>query len=637
METTLPTDALIYDIETATFGASFQELEKHKLRFFGAYSYADKKYYLYTHKEKDKIRQLIAKHKFLIGFNNKKYDDIILAQEGINLHYKTIIDLKKIIEERQSSIKWKNSILTYHLNALSLDNITKTLNLVNAESGKGDLDYKVLYKEEFTKEEMNDITKYTLRDIEVTKKLWEWTFNWFDSWGHLLTQKDRNNLVHISCSPSVYSYKVICKKAGLKETYSNIKMSNQHTVGGYVAYPAIKELEGNIFCMDFASLYPHITIQCNIFGRLKNNENKIEQGWKGFGCKGLYDSSNQHKISKAIQEMYIERRELKKAGDPREYGLKIAMNTIYGLLRSSLFKSVYDDVAGNDVCIIGQNWIKLARQKFKDAGYFVFYTDTDSVYLEDKSNNKEKLLEVTKSIIDEIKKDVPFPSKTFDMDIDFEINYISFFKGGKKNIEDEKELDEEDKKNKSLQLLKKNYLFSYKKGDNYNIYLKNLGITKRSNTPLSKKIFWEKIVPFILETHSTKISNNQIQEWVKEYLENDISLFTRRFVIKNRNSYKVEGCLQVQIYDYVPKEKEHNLGIGTYFLVPNKKFGVGKGFKKYCLLEEYQKYLNYDDLYLDVVMKELSYFNENYIPMKTSNRKEKVLKMEEKYQQKELW
>jgi len=631
----IPKNCLIYDIETATHGASFQELGKHKLRFFGAYSYLDNKYYLLNHNQKDEIKELIARHKFFIGYNNKHYDNVILENEGIRFNYKVIIDLLKIIGDKQGFIKWKDSILAYHLRDLSLNTVTKTLGLVDEESGKGDLDYTILNKTEFTIEEFEDIKKYTIRDIEITKKLWEWIFNQFDSWGHLLSEKDRNNLVHIHSSTSVFSYKVICKKAGLKELYSPSKESNEHTEGGYVAYPAIEKLEGHIFCMDFASLYPHIMIECNMFGRIMEEE----EGWNGydgFETMGKYNNKEMHIISQTLHEMYLERKELKKNKDPKEAGLKRALNTIYGLLRSSLFKSVYDEIAGNDVCLIGQNWIKLARQKFKDAGYFVFYTDTDSVYLEDKENNKEKVLAVTKEIIDEIKSKIPFPVDTFDMDVDYEIDFIHFFKGAKK---DENEiLDEEDQKNKDeLGLLKKNYIFVYKNGDKKDLMIKNLGLVKRSNTPLSKRIFWEKMKPLIIENHNAVFENKQIEEWVKEFLEKDISLLTKRYTVKKKSYYKVPGCLQVQIHDYIPEGKERPLGPGTYFLVPNKSKGVGKSFKRYCTIEEYNKNLCYDDLYLDVVMKELSYFNENYVPFKNSKKREKVLKYEEKFTQRELW
>ncbi len=167
----IPQQTLIYDIETATNGASFQELEKHKLRFFGAYSYQDKQFYLYSHKEKDKIQALIKRHKFLVGFNNKYYDNIILETEGYDLKYKIIIDLLKIIKQREMLIKWKNSVLGYHIKDFSLKTITKTLELVDDDTGKGELDYTILDKKQYTPQDLLKISEYISRDIVITKKL----------------------------------------------------------------------------------------------------------------------------------------------------------------------------------------------------------------------------------------------------------------------------------------------------------------------------------------------------------------------------------------------------------------------------------------------------------------------------------
>ena len=225
--------------------------------------------------------------------------------------------------------------------------------------------------------------------------------------------------------------------------------------------------------------------------------------------------------------------------------------------------------------------------------------------------------------------------RQFKFKIDDEITDVFFFKGKDKKLENEF-LDEDDKLmiEKKEFYIKKSYIYLTKKK---RLIIKNLGIIKRSNTPLSKKIFWEKMKPLILENHCCKFTNEQIEKWVKEYIDKDITCFTRRFTVKDRRAYKVEGCLQVQIYDYIPEGETNNLGHGTYFLVPNKKMGVGKSFKKYCTLEEYKNNLTYDDLYLDVVFRELSYFNKNYIPPIFSNKKVKVIPFENKFKQLELW
>ena len=91
----------------------------------------------------------------------------------------------------------------------------------------------------------------------------------------------------------------------------------------------------------------------------------------------------------------------------------------------------------------------------------MIYTDTDSVYIVDPFKDREKMLKVKDKIIQDIKKDLPFPQDTFDMGIDDEIKYMFFFKG--KQIEDKAsdvEMDEDDVKNKPLGLMKKNSLAS---------------------------------------------------------------------------------------------------------------------------------------------------------------------------------
>lgn len=621
---------LIYDIETDTKNKSMKTPEEHKLKFFGAYSFINNKYYFYSEKEKNKIQSLITKHKFLVGYNNIKYDNVVLESEKIYLNFKQIIDLYKVIKNRQGVIKFKKGILSYYLKNLKLDTVTKVLNLVSEETGKKDLDYKMLSRDDFNENELKMIKEYTLRDVEITKKLWDWVKKEFEGWKHHLTLEDQKNYKHLSVSSSVYTYKVICNKAGIDEEYSNDKEYNKFTTGGYVSYPSCEKEEGNIYCLDFASLYPHIMIQCNLYGRNKFDN----RGWHEYGVKGYYNDMEESKISKALYEIYLERKELKRKNDPKQYGLKIVMNTIYGILRNSSFKNVYDDIAGNDVCIIGQKWIKLVRKKFREKGYPVIYTDTDSVYIKDIFDNEKALLKIKDDAISEIKKNVPFPKKTFDMDIDYKIDFIHFFKGGNKNNIDEN-LDDDDLENKKLGFMKKNYIFVSNENGKKELVIKNLGIVKRNNTEVSKKIFWEKISNQIILNHKVKFENEQIKEWIKEYLTKDVSLICKRFSIGNKENYKSKTCLPMQIYNYVPRDKNEPLEDGIYFLVPNKKIGAGKGFKKYCTLEEYAKYLNYDDLYIDVVLKELHYFNENYIPLK--NTKKKKIKFEDTLKQLGLW
>lgn len=598
-------NVLIYDIECATYGNSMQNIEKHKLKYFGCYSYRTKKYYFLS--DRKQIQEIINDHKILVGFNNKLYDNVILLQEKFNLQYKVFIDLYRVIKQRQDLIKFKGKILTHILNSMSLNNILKTLELVTDEESKLEIDYTLLDKINITVDELLKIEKYTTRDIELTKKLFEFINEKFDSWKHYLTDKDKYNFKHIGSAPSVYAYKVLANKVGFREEYTNVENKQYQGEGGYVSYPSAEKVVGNIYCLDFTSLYPHIMIQCNLFGRIENSK----KGWTGnnvFNTIGTYNNKKHHKISSVLMNIFNERKKLKDQNDLREHGLKIVLNICYGLLRNETFTKIYDNIAGKDCCLIGQQWIKLARKRFAEKGYNVIYTDTDSVYIQDLFQNKEKILEIKNNIINEIKNNIPFPVNTFDMDIDYEIDMIHFFKGGHEKRDDE--LDKEDIKNKKLGLMKKNYLFIYNDKGEKKVYIKNLGIVKRTNSPLSKKIFWEKIAPIIIKTNECKFTTKQIKKWIDNYLKEDITLITKRIVVKNKNEYKSQTCIQVQAYDYLSKKNISNTGI--YFFIPNNKIGIGKGNVKYCLMDEFNEKLNMNDLSLYGVMKELIYFNNDF-------------------------
>ncbi len=619
-------DILIYDIECATNGHSVSDINFHVLKYFGAYSYKNNEFYFL--KNKDDIQNIINSHKIMIGFNNKSYDNIILFKSGINLDYKIVIDLLHIIRTRAGLIQFKDTFLSYHLKNYSLDTITKTIGLVD-EGAKKEIDYKLFDIENPNREQYNEIKDYTIRDIEITKKLFDWINKIFDGWKHHLSKKDVRQLKHISTAPSVYTYKVLANKCGFKEEYIDIDERIYQGIGGYVAYPAAEKVEGDIYCLDFSSLYPHIMIQCNLYGR-----NKItNDGWNGnnkFKVKGYYNTKEMHIVSKVLMDIYNERKELKEKKDIREYGLKIVLNTCYGILRNPKFKNVYDNVAGEDCCLIGQQWIMLARKIFKDAGYFIIYTDTDSIYIQDVFKDKNKILETKNQVINEIKLNVPFPVDTFDMGIDYEIDMIHFFRGG--NTKDESSLNQDDIENQKLGLMKKNYLFIYKKDGQRKVFIKNLGIIKRTCSEISKIIFWQKLVPKILETNNCKFYNNELQDMINELLQTNINLITKRFTIQNKNSYTSKTCIQMQAYNYIPTGLNEPLGSGIHYLIPNKRFGFGKDNVKYCTVDEFTKYLTINDLYLHGIMRELKYFNVNYVDVSC---KEKTL--DEALKQLELW
>lgn len=1007
-------EVLCYDIETETAGAR-PNAYKDRLKIFGFYSYKIDKIGLIPFTDKKAIQKVIDNHKFIVGFNNENYDDPILKREGISLEYKRIIDLRKILKQRAGSMMTKKGMLGNVLMKYSLDYITRFLDLVDDDSAKGEMDYNILKKDTWTKQEIKEIKEYTERDIEITKKLYEWMEKYFEGFKDFLSKHDVEGKYYLTDTMAKFGYKAICHALGWAPVYDIEALRNQDNskkiaTGGFVGYPSGEKFEGNIYCLDFNclpkgelvytskgykkvedikvgdktisldgkentfvdkrkknakeliiielkdgtiikqtpehkiptnngvkqakninmndklianfntnlsngrrnellellgisicegslfrykrwlvdkqhptgrystasqthlciklheqdfkkhieylfkkyipyslnfkitkkyskkckcfaefyniydtrkevynwfdnfkkkyynveyitqntsniksflagvfkadacwnikrhsielrttdeyrfniikrcleclgvyssnykckkkyghcninyifeiaigseikkifewfnwgsyrddkityikntifnegkkdisirsiktiagnfevydltmsrqespyfihngifthnSLYPHIMMQCNLFGR-----NKEPVGWHGgnmWDVEGFYNDTSLHPVGKLLETFYHLRlkyklkivledgvivnmkdvvsnsdkylnkkyknifhlpdgkmglelktitkdeiivfEDLVKLGvDRREYTIKIVINSIYGISLNPYYKLVFDIVAGGDCTRIGRQWTKHARKKFRDNKYDVVATDTDSYFIYDHLDNKEKVLEINREIISDIKNSVPFPMSTFDADIDAEIKYIFFFKGKQQeDKESDKEMDEDDIINKPKGFMKKNYIYVETNGE---LTIKNLGIRKKNISAISKKIFWEYMVPKI-KKGQIKFTKTEIDNIMKKYLQQDLSLAYMRKEVNDLFFYKKSMTgIQAQI------SKQY--GPGIHFLIPNiRNIGIGKGVK-YCSVEEFKKYgMGISDIDFKNFWKELNYF-----------------------------
>jgi DNA polymerase elongation subunit (family B) len=186
----------------------------------------------------------------------------------------------------------------------------------------------------------------------------------------------------------------------------------------------------------------------------------------------------------------------------------------------------------------------------------------------------------------------------FELKLECELKYAFFFKGDTEKEEDEI-LDDDDIWAKHLHLLKKNYILV---DVNNNLIIKNLGIRKKSNSPLSRKIFNEYLAPQIIEKGQIKFSRSYIKNLINDLLSKDISLMKMRKDVGPYNKYeKSKTSLPAQI--------AQKYGAGIHFIIPNTKgIGVGKG-KSYATEKEfYEAHLKYTDIDLSSVWSELSYF-----------------------------
>jgi DNA polymerase elongation subunit (family B) len=582
---------LIYDIETETVGSEINP-NVDILKFFGAYEYEDKKYHFYSYKEKDKIKELFKKHRIITNFNGQEFDDIILKRSGLmNNHIN--IDLYKILKKRGQFLKISGR-------SFSLKNIAKELNLT--ELKEENFDYDLLNKNEWTDEELKEIKKYTLQDIKVTKELLDKVYKFFEPFKDFVSDWDRVNLSWLTCSMAVYSYKVICNYADIKEEYDRENYNKEKYKGAFVIIPTVNEEHNDIYCFDFNSLYPHNNIQGNLFSHNCKCCSEKEK-WKGnelFKVEGQYCSKKQGKIEQTLLFLYKLRQKYKKEKDPREYALKIVLNSFYGASANPIFKNIYNKTTASDCTLIGRSCLEIARDMFDKAGYKIIYGDTDSIYLKDEFKNKDRILKIKNNIVDKIKENLPFPSDTFDMGIDEEIKHIWFF-------------------NKK----KKNYMYVTNDGK---LKIKGLPMIKRDSSRIGYYIFNKYLRSEALKGN-VKFKYDYIKELVKKEFDNNINLFLREFRIKTGNFYNNKTSIQYQIFK--------KYGKGTHKLISNQKIGVGKGIK-YCSIDEFKNNdLTFNDLNLKKMWRELIIFIEDKENIGWSKKKIKQKKI--KYQSLSRW
>ncbi len=233
---------LIYDIECATIGKK-PDIKTDMMKFFGAYSYITDKYYVVPISDKKFIQKLIDSHKFLVGFNNKDYDDPIIQRHGFSLEYKRIIDLREIFKKRAGSMFASGQILSKALMSYSLDFITRFLKIVDEETAKDTLDYNIFKKNTWTQEEKQKIKHYTERDLEVTRKLYEWVEDYFEGFKDFVPEEEYKNKKHLTDTMAKYGYKADCYFMNWEPVYNtdmdfNNRDDEEKIAGGYVAYPA---------------------------------------------------------------------------------------------------------------------------------------------------------------------------------------------------------------------------------------------------------------------------------------------------------------------------------------------------------------------------------------------------------------
>jgi DNA polymerase elongation subunit (family B) len=562
---------------------------------------SDKVHCIWKH-DFDRLRKAIKKADFVVTFNGENFD-IPVLMNPVNKLFKyessilgKHIDLWKFVTENEGSFEANFG------GTFTLDNVCKSLGFGNKDT---EFDYSVLQKEysDMTADEIEYVEKYTRQDIEDTWQLYELIEGMYSTLAQFLPKADVKKKRYITASSGALTYKIVCHMSGLTPLYANIEEGDTYK-GGHVFEPIRELTVGNIKCVDYASAYPHAIMMGNLYTKCTNCTEgcprKFTGGTTPDGCilnlQGTYCSAHGMGVKESVvQKIYLMRVDAK-ARIKQHYqgimilpdeelnylkklqqGLKIVINTIYGDSGAPKFVHMYDPDSAADCTRIGRFNLKYLHKRLGEYGHETIYGDTDSAYILCPDGfTDDELQSQLDDILANLKSIFPFPQDTFKIDIEGSMKMIGFFKDG---IDGYK---------------KKRYVYV---DVNDHLTVKGLSIVRRDCALLSKLVWDKHAMPRIIESLNHKILKSDIEMWISDFVDADITNASSEFKVKPIDMYSSATSIQARI------SKE--LGEGKHRLIKNRRgIGIGTGVS-YATLEQ-AKDFTIRDIDLSRVYSDLS-------------------------------
>lgn len=675
---------LVFDLETSSYypdgrevniKTNFDDYVKYaQIKWIGLYSYRFNKYYSFNcNQSMTEARTLLASHEILIGFNSEDFDLPILTNNKFlneedkhtSVDCMTILGKASFYTKKGFPFKNRGTLMDYDFESNSLRHIAEVMKL---ETQKGDIDYRIFQRSDWTEEEKKEIETYLKSDVLATKQMFDKLWSYWLPFTEFLPLKSIEDLSWIRGSIASVVYKSCCHLLGVEATYADKKDDAKEEMGGNVLLPQVEAARG-VWYLDFASLYPHIMTQFNLFSEVDASlgGKYIWHGNDVFKVKGYYETARQHPLSALVRDFLKKRIELKKTDpkNPMVYTYKIFLNGLYGVVRSSIFEQVHKPSAGWDTCSLGQQCQKLLIDMMAEFGFKTIYGDTDSAMLvavDEKNNNEVYVKECIKKVIDKIFANVPFPADTFNIAVEHHMDYIMFPFEEQDNVDEleklaindlfdipvineELKITEDDVRKKQAIVAqnlqygikdegkkkiifnketgkilkigrswvkerrgkKKNYCYIYTEKDGTKkVEVKGFPIIKNNATKLGFEIFDNVLKAKIANQGHAKFPKTEIDNIINDYLKKPDAMdwISVEYKVKPAASYKKESQIHAQI-----SKAYFNGSDGVIRLIKNSKIGkVGLG-TKYCSLEEaLEQKLTVSDLDLEKVMNELSPF-----------------------------
>jgi hypothetical protein len=365
-------DVLIFDIETSAPGIDIrkqfdQYVQMAAVRWIGFYSYKTNKHYqIPVAGNEDLIRDFIAQHKTLVGFNSEKFDSVVLQNRRLipNTFFQQIDVMQVIGNNKFEGHKLRCNYMDIDLKPVEVNgrryggnSLQGMAHAFKLDTLKGDVDYRLFEKETWTDEEVEQIKTYLQGDVEITRQLFERLVSFWIVFTDWLYEKNVEDWSWIKSSIASLTYKAACKVKGIEPTYGEASEDSEE-MGGRAIEPPNEEARG-VWYVDEASKYPHTFAEFNLFDEVNtvrfcndwrevNGEGTDEEilaqacsmkilfhGNEKFRVKGYYRMDQQGALSLDVIDKIktrLELKRLKKLGQIEEnqksleYAIKIFLN-----------------------------------------------------------------------------------------------------------------------------------------------------------------------------------------------------------------------------------------------------------------------------------------------------------------------
>lgn len=409
-------EIIVVDLETTSVIVNDAEI-----RVFGAYDPNENKFYIYKWSDQAlaKVMKLFEEYKYIITFNGAKYDMPILERHGVPVGNYNHIDVRQVYKNRAPLIK-RGGFQSYSLKNLVID-----LGL-DGEGSKGEIDYEIFKKEQWTPQEQEQIIVYLKQDLKSTWNLWNYLTIKFEPLSKYIKAVDVEKYKHITTSLPTYTYKVLCHMTSVTELYDEApRPRSLYTAQKVITNPR-KEINTNAVLLRVPHIYAQMIQQFNLLSFdckcCLGNEGKFH-GKNFFTMEGFYCQKNHGRIERFLKKLY------RNTDSESKLVGAIISKHIYEVISNPKYYATYHPSVAKDLIALVRHQLNIMSRMFDEKGYLVIGIDIDNIFIiVDEVNGKsvEELLIIRDEIITYLQSKMPFKCETFDIEFVTKLKYLRF-------------------------------------------------------------------------------------------------------------------------------------------------------------------------------------------------------------------